>query len=374
MNAASRRGFALPLAIMLIAVLTAAIVAGFAATTGETVVNNAQRAQERAYQLAEAGLQQFALRRGDSGFCSVCVADPALADSEYTRVPLAGGYADVTARSVRMALLDQPAIYFIRSRGVDTAALLGGAGSTTFAERTVGMYARWNTLFLQVQGALTSFNGITNSKGTISGNDNCGGQSPFPRLPNDLVTVAMAGTSFNGQGITTDSSSGLEALRARLALDWNAIVNENGIPADITIPPDAWPTSYAADYWPVIRIKTSAAAVVPSIAGQHGVIIADSDFTSPRGTDWDGLVLVGGRVLVSGSGKSTASLNGAIITGLNRLLPGAGTPPIGDQSDNDLADNAHDYRYNSCTLMTAGQRIRGYSLLPNTWMDNVAAW
>jgi len=302
------------------------------------------------------------------------VADPALADSEYTRVPLAGGYADVTARSVRKALVAEPAIYFIRSRGVDTAALLGGAGATTFAERTVGVFARWNTSIVQVLGVLTTFNGFTRGGGSLDGNDNCGGQSAYPRLPSDVVSVALAGNIINSGTVITDSSSGLEALRAKLALDWNGIVNQNRIPVDITIPPDAWPLSYAADYWPVIRVKTSADAVVPGYASQHGMIIADSDFTSPRGTDWDGLVLVGGKLIISGSGKSAASLSGAIITGLNRLLPGAGSSPSGVTSDNDLASNSHTYKYNSCTVMAAGQRIRGYSLLPNTWMDNVAAW
>ena len=62
-----RRGFALPLAILALALITAAVAASSAATRAEIVANQAVRAQDRAYQMAEAGLQLFMARRTDVG-------------------------------------------------------------------------------------------------------------------------------------------------------------------------------------------------------------------------------------------------------------------------------------------------------------------
>src|SRR3954470_13529443 len=104
----SRRGFALPMSIMVMVVLTAGITAGYMATSSETVSNNAHRGDTRAYNLAVAGLDQFIARRREVGFCSNCLTDPtsATADSEWTTVPLTGGYAIVKSVRVRKHIAD----------------------------------------------------------------------------------------------------------------------------------------------------------------------------------------------------------------------------------------------------------------------------
>jgi type II secretory pathway component PulK len=58
----SRRGFALPMAMLVMVVLTAGIAAGYAATSAEVVSNAAHRGDTRAYNLAVAGLEQFLAR------------------------------------------------------------------------------------------------------------------------------------------------------------------------------------------------------------------------------------------------------------------------------------------------------------------------
>ncbi|MEO5568589.1 MAG: hypothetical protein ABIR92_08855 [Gemmatimonadaceae bacterium] len=92
-----KSGFAMPMALLVMVVLSAGIAAGFAATSSEIVTNAAHRGDTRAYNLAVAGLEQFLARRSEAGFCTNCLADPsaAAADSEWTRVSLPGGYADV---------------------------------------------------------------------------------------------------------------------------------------------------------------------------------------------------------------------------------------------------------------------------------------
>ena len=172
----NRKGFAMPMAIFVIAVLTAALAAGFSGTATEITTNNAVRGQNRAYQLAEAGLEAFMVRRGESGWCTNC-ANPVTADSEWTRVSLIGGYADVVAVKVRPVIGASSALYFIRSKGTDTSTRLNGASGSRYATRTVGIYATWNTAMVNVKAAWLSLSGLSkNGTGLISGIDECGEQ------------------------------------------------------------------------------------------------------------------------------------------------------------------------------------------------------
>lgn len=366
-HSGNRRGFALPMAILVIAVLTAAIAAGFAATGGESISNNAQRAQERAYQLAEAGLQQFMVRRSESGFCTGCVSDPAIADSEYTRVQLTGGYADIVAYKVRNRIAGiSPAVYFVRARGVDTAARMSGT-SVPFAERTVGVYATWNSTTIRPLGALTTLNGVSRTSATVSGNDGCSSSSAA-NLPYDLTIPTGSGTSsVNFPYPTIDSTRGIDSLKIDMAIDWQSVLS-GGITPDYTIPPNTWPASYAS--WPIIRVKK-----LDSLrANGQGIVIADSNFLLKRPYDWNGLILVGGRILTS-TGSGTSIFRGAVVSGLNLTLPGAINPATGLTTDNDnLPSGSYDFYYNSCYLASAGLRFHKYLVMPNTWMDNVAAW
>ncbi|MFN2567964.1 MAG: hypothetical protein ABR499_23500, partial [Gemmatimonadaceae bacterium] len=55
----NRHGFALPMTIMVIVVLTAALTAAFVATAAETTTNVAYRGQSRAFMVAQMGLERF---------------------------------------------------------------------------------------------------------------------------------------------------------------------------------------------------------------------------------------------------------------------------------------------------------------------------
>src|SRR5919112_1770676 len=88
MGLRNREGFAMPMAIFTIAVLTAALAAAYSNTTTEMTTNTAVRAQNRSYQLAETGLEQFMVLRGSrkpdgiTPWCSNC-SNPVTADSEW---------------------------------------------------------------------------------------------------------------------------------------------------------------------------------------------------------------------------------------------------------------------------------------------------
>ncbi len=371
-----RRGFALPLAILVMAVLTAAVAAGFASTTGEVVTNNAQRAQDRAYQIAEAGLQQFMVRRSEPNFCTSCASgDPAWDNySESMRVPMTGGYADVVAYQVRKQILGAdttPPLYFIRSKGVDTMIKMSGAGSTIYAERTVGQYASWSAATIKVLAAWTSLSGVNRTgSGTASeldGNDACGVRPPVAG-----VTVPKGG-QYRGNFVLTgspgvDSSMTLDSLKKRVGIDWAAIKNNNAIPAEYTLPSTGtpWPTGVTG--WPVFHI--TAASYVLNTSG-YGIIIADNDFTLSGSLTWRGIILVGGKL--SATGNSQMSALGATMSGLNLILSPT-SPGIGETTDDGAIANRKDYRYHSCNIANATKRLKNYISMPNTWLDNVAAW
>ena len=59
----AREGFALPLAIMVLALLSIGLVAGFAMSTSEQAATSSQRSQARAYSYAQAGLEAFLTHR-----------------------------------------------------------------------------------------------------------------------------------------------------------------------------------------------------------------------------------------------------------------------------------------------------------------------
>jgi hypothetical protein len=372
-----RPGAALPLSILSLALMTAAMVAAFSATTAETVSNNAMRAQDRAYHLAETGLQQFVLRRGEPGFCTNCVTNPAVVDSEWTRLTLPGGYATVVATRVRPKLADgSPALFFLRSTGVDTTVRLGGAGFTVYATRTIGQYASFATQGIKTIAAWTSFNGITNNAAgvqiPINGTDECGQSAHV------AGAVVPAGGQYRGTGpnpfsmlgIGVDSTMSIDSLKKRVGIDWNAIVKYDVIPADFTIPPSgSWPAAWRfADtaFWPIIRVKSNF--TVPGDG--RGLIIADSNLSFTSNNVWDGIVLVGGTLVSSGNDTTS----GVVISGLNRTLPGAVNPPNGTSIDNDLLSNTKRFRYNSCRAKRAAERLQMYFVWSNTWSDNVAIW
>ena len=379
MRMQNRKGFAMPMAIFTIAVMTAALAAAYSNTTTEMTTNKAVRAQNRSYQIAEAGLEQFMALRGSrkpdgTAWCDHC-SDPATADSEWTRVSIAGGYADVVAIKVKPVVGNANAIYFIRSTGTDTSWTLNKARGTSYAMRTVGIYATWVTATMNVKAAWLSYSGLSkNGTGVISGVDDCGQQASAAGVMVDKGDLDTAGNSFHPEGNPpVDTSKTFAQLKAETTVDWDAIKNGNAIPADIEIPGGTFPPTEVFDadpnYWPIIRIHTNGYSL-PNRG--RGFIIADSDFTISGSNMWSGIILVGEQL--TSNGNNTVA--GATVSGLNFLINGQ-TPNFAAKSnatDNSIADGQKNYVYNSCYVALAAQQLRRYVTMPNSWMDNLTNW
>jgi hypothetical protein len=366
----SRRGFALPMALLVMIVLTAGIAAGYAATSAEVITNAAHRGDTRAYNLAVSGLEQFLARRNEAGFCTNCLSDPtaAAADSEWTTVSLNGGYAVVKAVRVRAHIDDpRPALYFIRSMGVDTSVKLTGATRAETGRRIVGIYASWNTATVNVQGAWFALSGLrkNGTAGRIDGTDECGAKGT---LSGAVVPAGQfSGNTSPFQGSPPlDTTKSFTSLRDSAKLDWAGILG-GSIAADFTVPPQNFPDaawfSANPDLWPIIRVKRND-YILPN-AGR-GMIIADSNFSITGSNMWDGIVLIGGKL--TSNGNNTTS--GATFAGLNLLL--GGSP--GQSTDDSDANGQKTYVYNSCNVEKASKGLQAYRTMTNTYIDQISVW
>ena len=368
----NRKGAALPMAILVITILTAAISAGFIAATADAATNGAERAQTRAYELAEQGLERFMSLHGSSGYCAVgsCVTDPTKVDSEYVQDSLPGGVANVVSTLVRPATGGGQAIFFIRSTGVASkSAQISWRGTATPANRTVGIYATYDTSTINIKAAWLSLSGLVkNGTGTISGIDSCGKAPPVAGVMVDSGDLVIKGGSFNPAGAPpVDTSKDFNTLKAQTNIDWAGIMG-GSIPADITIPGQAFPSASAftsdTNYWPVIRVHTNNYSL-PNYG--RGMIIVDSNFVISGSNMWSGLILVGGQLTSNGNNV----VAGATITGLNFLT--GGTPSL-STVDDATANGNKTYEYSSCDVMKATTRLRKYAGIPNTWSDNITVW
>jgi hypothetical protein len=302
------------------------------------------------------------------------MSDPSAANpgKDSVRMLFSRGYALVVSRQVRPGLHDTlPALYFVRSIGVDSTGRLSSR-DTMSNVRAVGMVVQWSTSTMNVLGAWTSLSGLTkNGTGVIDGNDQCGRDAAVAGVSVPKGELSIAGNWTPSGSPPADTFNTLAQLESRMKIDWNAILNLNAIPADFTIPTDNFPPQgyFQSDTsrWPVIRIKTNGY----SLPNQgRGIIIAEGDFTISGSDMWDGIVLVGGKL--TSNGNNTTS--GATVSGLNLLLPGAIQPPARSTVDDATANGQKTYLYNSCNVARAATRMRHYIPLSNTWIDDIPVW
>jgi Tfp pilus assembly protein PilX len=371
----NRRGFALPMTIMVIVVLTAALTSAFVATASETTTNVALRGQSRAFMVAQMGLERFLENPNELALCPKCDSLRATPAVDVFRQEIDGDSVYITVTRIRhQSAPTVPAVYFIQARGVDKRSKLSGRLATVDAERSVGMYAQWNTNTMQVRSAWTSLTGLdkNGTAGLLSGKDQCG---EAPAIAGTTVPKGQfthdGGSGWAEGNPPVDTSMTASALADSMKIDWNSIINNNTMPADITVPANAFPSEawFDADTsrWPVIRITASGYAL-PNRG--RGIIIAEGDFVISGSNMWDGVVLVGGKLVSNGSN----TVAGATISGLNVLLDGASTPGESHLDDGAAANGQKIYQYSSCKVARATKSLQRYRVLANTWADNLPSW
>ncbi len=351
-----RSGFAIPAAILVIAVLSVSLAAGFTIVNTERRGVEDQKAQVTAFVLAEQGLQTFFVKRDSLGFRS---APPAVKEGPV-RINMRGGYADVQLDLIRPPIGSLAGVYVVRSRGVQTAGAIGG---TPNGVRTVAQYALWEPATLSVNAGWTAITGVkkNGSSGSFLGVDACKDSAA-------LAGVAVPEFPGFNRPATADSTENIgetakEAAR-NTRISWKRIDNGTALTPMYTVPPDAFPGAALADttFYPTIKIIGDAGdnfwSTMPP-AGGRGILIVTGNISSlGNNFNWKGIVLVGG--VITGNGSS--DIQGAIISSLNAKLNKF--VPIND------ANGTKTYQYNSCEVAKALRGLGALVPLNNTWVDN----
>jgi hypothetical protein len=355
MNNTERRGFAIPIAILVIAVLTIMLAGGFSLVSAERRSVSDQKSQISAFRIAEQGLEIYLVRRDslESGLPGYTII-PNGKDS--VRIMIAGGYADVSLTQLRPPTGSQSGLYIARSRGTETANTYAG---TPQGVRTVAQYVLWESAPMQVLAGWTALSGLqkNGNSGTLSGIDLC-----KDSLGVAGVIVPM-NPGYTGKTVAVGNPP-IDSLLPSdtVAIDWNGIVNNNLITPTITIPGGTWPLAQmllaypdsTSTYYPIIRVNGDF--TLPSSG--RGMLIVTGNLTISGSTGWYGVILSGGDLISNG----VNGIFGATVSGLNTQL--------GTYVPSSVANGTKTYQYSSCEVAKATMSSGHLVTLPNTWVDN----
>lgn len=376
MRLSNRRGFALPMAIFVIALLTVALTASFVSASSERRVVDSQEAQVRAYNIAQQGLERYMAERAQllglngeptivSGELSDATTERPQKIAVYTGSP---DSAEVLVYKIRAAsgVLGEssyiPASYVVRARAVDSERRLKGMPA---AERTVAQSAIWLPGQLQVLAGWTSLSGLrkNGNSGTLSGTDNCGvkGAKAGIAVPNGQYSGHLGPVSGDPPVRYLGTQ---EQANAAVQIDWDAIQNQNAIPADYV---NEWPAANLFTnplFWPIIHFKKDAThSGDATLQSGRGMLIVDGNLTMSGSVRWDGIILVGGNITSNGNN----TVYGAIVTGLDKKLGE-------DVISNELGNGTKIYQYDSCFVEKATASMGIMRPLTNTFTDSWATY
>jgi Tfp pilus assembly protein PilX len=356
LNNNERRGFAIPTAILVIAVLTIMVAGGFSLVSAERRSVSDQKSQISAFRIAEQGLEIYLVKRDSllatagAGCNPSCQHVPGLKDS--VSIVVSGGYANVSLTRLRAPKNNQSGLYVIRSKGVETAGAYAGSPQGV---RTVAQYVLWEPAPMQVLAGWTALSGLqkNGTAGTIGGIDLCGQADTLAGV------VVPLNPGYTGKTTAAVGDPPIDTVTSdSVRIDWNGIVNGNAITPSVIIPGGSFPSAAAfadTSYYPVIRVNQADWTIPWS--GQ-GMIIATGNVTISGSTSWKGVLLVGGDITSNGNN----GISGATVSGLNVKL--------GTYVPSSTANGTKSYNFNSCEVSKATSPAGSLVTLRNTWVDN----
>lgn len=361
----ARRGFALPVVMMMVFLLMGALAAGFSLSRSERAIDDAGRSDIYAQSNAESALERALTDRASLGLAA---GTPPATDS--VRVTLSQGYADVIVTRVRPVVGSEPADYLVRAHGFSTASRVAGTPS---AQYTQTQLAVWQTGTFSAKAAFTSITGFSKNgaASAISGADGCGAKATLAG-----VEVPRGGYSGSGAGIAgnpaVDSSLGANsaALAAATPIDWVSI-RGGSITPDFTstwsgsgFPTSTWFTTNTTTF-PTIVVNndsTNAQSFTLPTSG-HGLLIVYGNIIISGSIQWDGVIFVGGTLTSNGNN----TVNGAVVTGLNvKLGWTVASTSVGNGTKN--------YNFNSCQITSALSSFSTMRPYKNTWSNTYAVY
>lgn len=352
----NERGFAIPLTVFVVAIVTVMLATLFVRTQVDRRIAESSADQVDALGVAQSGLERYFVTRSTR---------PADGDSVRLNVYGPGGgsigYAWVVPYVMRKPL-DTLAnwMYVVKSTGYVVEPTMGADPQ---AVRTVAQFAQWQTGYFNVLSTFTAANRIrhrgnrfNNWNPGIDGDDDCSSPNVLGmRVANPSIMRTEAIRGYPTEYV--ESGTGAE-VAALTQVDWNATINGGFIPDYTSFRPSngSYPSQLINGDLDIRNRWSSGILIVTGdlrMSGSWGYFL--------------GIVLVGGEI------KFDATYNyliGAVVSGLNEALP-FGNTPRGDIFES----NRHLYiQYNSCTVRTALQNLTGFMPVSNAWVDNWAEY
>lgn len=376
-----RPGFALPTAILTVAIMTVALAASFTLISSERRTVDDQQLQVRALGIAQQGIEAYLRHPENPAFRPGRAVHMPPLDNDTAWIPVnttTGDTAIVIPRMFRVSTSPfADTMFVISSLGKQGIGVIKG---TPPAERTVAEIATWTGATVPVKAGWMSLTGVNKNggSGTLSGTD---ASSPACLPGGNVAGVSVPTLVPDGSGGTLPGytqSGGQSPLSGSPPLDTTSLGSSPSSAADSIAKtgidwarwsqgldlPNVWRTSDHGgsfpdfsdpNYYPIVYVNGNA--VMPS--GQ-GLLVVSGTLTMNGLTHWNGIVLIGGTVTANGNDN----VQGAVLSGLNLLI---NPSPIGVAS---LGNGTKIIQYNSCEVAKALAGTKALVPRRGTWMDN----
>ncbi len=400
----ARKGVVLPMVLIILAVLSAAVAGAFSYVSAEGRIADARQGEQDALLVAQAGMAMFMAAppttMTDSMAPTSGSARVAPDSSVTTRLTLdvsdvrlrrmSGGTRVPDTAEVKAFLwrrgttATDSSLWLIRVRGIVARATNARMPAI---ERTITMTAWFvptgtggssgsGTGGLTVLSAWVSLSGASRNggAGTYSGADACGQDTD--RFAFVVAKNAGAGWSGSSNGLSVkgvDSTRTISTLSAALNLPWTTASGLTGVTPDLIVDPAGGTTglpstacarmSSDTGYAPTILVNNTGGSsyALGSLCGNgvriRGRVMITGSATSNGGSGgpYEGVFLIGESFTFNGNN----SISGAVVSGL-RATSDAGWATSAILAANRATFNGNKtVTYNSCAVSRAMRGVSG---------------
>ncbi len=355
-EAAAESGFALPMVLFLVALLTALLAAGLMRVGAEMEVVEAGADAITARAVSWSALQIY-LGTLTLDACERPIRPP---DGDSVRINVPGGYGEVVARVVRRPA-DSTAnwLYLVSSTGY---AIKPTTGPAPVGRHTAAQFASWQSGDLSLPAAFTAANGLwrtAGGSGQLTGADE--DSTASCRTPARAALRVPAGLAPNlddytitGNGVV-EGGSGASIVTAA-NIDWAQVLASGTLVPDYTsVHPGDW------DYSLQLVSGNAVLGAAGATTVGTGLLIVGGNLTVLGNfVQWYGVILVGGQLRFDAADQR---FDGLVASGLNAQL---GTGPSAGQIGGDYTD----IDYNSRFVRRAMRPFTGFAPVANARFDN----
>ena len=354
MNLKSERGFALPMTIMLVALLTVMLSAALARAGSDEQVTVGIENYVRAQTIAQTGLERF---------LDNISSEPSDGDTDTISSGITDGYAVVTAHVIRQpADTSEDVWYVIESTGNVIDAVVGPDPQ---ASRTIGQMAYWHRAR------------VTSDEMPAAVLSGAGVWTPGTGLPRINGTSAAACGSITISGTAQDSgltypSRSIGFPERVLQFDWDSagggfippLSSSMGVNVSDLLAGRFNYTQTSLSWLNLADVYYIDGNVSTSFLFGEGILVVTGNLSIGWVGDWNGLVVVGGTLTLGSFSGANVFIDGGAIVGANALVGGSASS----------STVRGIIRYDPCHLSEAGALLDGIVPVENAWIDRWATY